>query len=195
VYPDKVFLSEMLGFVPSVWMFAMLGWAWLKLKTGIPAKEALTRAVFPPILGGIAVLLGVVVPTFQGNDFRYRDAFAVTLKKSTFADGKLAAEAVLDIRKPGDYRFKAVRYSILNMSETEDQESDSETGRIEWTAAGAPAATATGTFPMTIRWEKSLPPDPSTVALLGSDCITLLVSTSAEPDTVIKCISVPLSTQ
>jgi hypothetical protein len=90
-------------------MFGLFGWLWLRLKPETYANEALTRTLVPPLLGGIVVLLGVAVPTFLGNTFRYRDAFDLSLKKTVFADGKLAADAVLEIRKPGDYRFRAMR--------------------------------------------------------------------------------------
>jgi hypothetical protein len=193
VYPDQWFLSEMLGFLPLVWLFGVFGWVWLRLKPETPANEALTRTLLPPLIGGIAVLLGVAVPTFLGNAFRYRDAFSLTQKKTAFADGKLAADAVLEIRKPGDYRFRAMRYSYMDMMAVEDPNVDTLTGRIEWTAAGTPAADATGTFPLTIHWDKSSPPALKTDDGMDEDCITVEIRTSAEPDTVVHTVSVPLT--
>jgi hypothetical protein len=195
VYPDPWFLSEMLGFLPLVWLFGFLGWLWLRLKPEIPGNEALTRALAPPLIGGIVVLLGVAVPTFLGNTFRYRNAFELSLKKTVFADGKLAADAVLEIRKPGDYRFRAMRYSYMDMMAVQDPEVDTLTGRIEWTGAGTPAADATGTFPLTIRWDKTSAPGPSFGDGMDQDSITIEVSTSADPDTVVRSISVPLTAQ
>jgi len=196
VYPDQWFLSEMLGFVPLVWLFGVFGWVWLRLKPETPGNEALTRALVPPLVGGIVVLLGVALPTFLGNTFRYRDAFELSLKKTVFADGKLAADAVLEIRKPGDYRFRAMRYSYMDMmAVVEDPNVDTLTGRIEWTGAGTPAADATGTFPLTIHWDKSPPPTPTTDEGMDEDCIIVEVFTSAEPDKVVRSISVPLTAQ
>jgi hypothetical protein len=195
VYPDRWFMSEMLGFLPLVWLFGVFGWVWLRLKPEIPGKEALIRTLLPPLVGGISVLLGVAVPTFLGNAFRYREAFNLSLKKTAFADGKLAADAVLEIRKPGDYRFRALRYSYMEMMDVQDPNVDTQTGRIEWIGNGTPAAGATGTFPLTIRWDKSPPPAPKTDDGIDEDCITVEVSTSAEPDTVVRSISVPLTAQ
>jgi hypothetical protein len=193
VYPDRWFLSEMLGFLPLVWLFGVFGWFWLRLKPEAHANEALTRTLLPPLIGGIAVLLGVAVPTFRGNAFLYRNAFSLSLEKAAFADGKLAADAVLEIHKPGDYRFRAMRYSYMDMMAVQDPEVDTQTGRIEWTGAGSPAADATGAFPLTIRWDKSPPPAPTTDEGMDEDSIVLEVSTSAEPDTVVHSLSVPLT--
>jgi len=193
VYPDRWFLSEMLGFIPLVWLFGVFGCLWLRLKPEAPANEALARTMLPPLIGGIAVLLGVAVPTFLSNPFLYRNAFSLSLGKAVFDDGKLAAEAVLGIHKPGDYRFRAVRYSYSDMMELEDPEEDTQTGRIEWTGAGIPAADATGTFPLTIHWDKSPPPAPVSDDGMDQDSIMIEVSTSAKPDTVVHTLYVPLT--
>lgn len=65
LYPDHWFLSEMLGFVPSVWMFGLLGWAWLKLKSEIPSKEAMIRTVLPPFSAGSRYCLAWWFPPFK----------------------------------------------------------------------------------------------------------------------------------
>lgn len=193
VYPDRWFLSEMLGFLPLVWLFGVFGWVWLRLKPEAHANEALTRTLLPPLIGGIAVLLGVAVPTFRGNPFLYRNAFRLSLEKAAFADGKLAADAVLEIHKPGDYRFRAVRYSYMDMMAVQDPEVDTQTGRIEWTGASTPTADATGAFPLTIHWDKSPPPTPTTDEGMAEDSIVIEIRTSAKPDTVVHSLSVPLT--
>jgi hypothetical protein len=193
LFPEKWFLAEMQSFLSLVWVFGVLGWLWLRLQRESAGKDAMIRALLPPLVGGTAVLLCVVVPAFRSNEFRYRDAFGLTLKKTVFADGKLAADAVLEIRKPGDYRFRAVRFSYMDLMEAQEPTSDTSTGRIEWTGAGAPAPGATGSYPLTIRWDKCPAPPFAADEGLNEDCITLEVRTSAEPDTMVHSVSVPLT--
>ena len=192
IYPDQSFLYELSGFLPLVWLFGVLGWFWLRLRPEEPGGDTLACALLPPLIGGMAVLIGVAVPTFRSNPFVYRDAFDIDLKKSAFADGKLAADAVLEIRKPGDYRFRAVKYSHADMMDMQDSGADNMIGRIEWTSGGAPPAAATGTYPLTIRWDKSSAPSPASDDAMGDDCIVIEVSTSADPNTVVRTLSVPL---
>lgn len=193
VYPDAWFLSEMLGFLFIVWLFGVFGWLWLRATPEAPAKEALARAVIPPLIGGIAVLVGVAVPTFRGNSFIYRDAFKLTLNNAVYLEGTLTADAVLEIRKPGDYSFQAMRFSYLDMMEDSDSQTDHSIGRIDWNGKAAPAAAATGSYPLKIRWEKSPPLSLPAKDEMREDYISFEVHTAADPEMVVHSIYVPLS--
>lgn len=192
IYPDVWFLSELLGILPLIWLFGVFGWLWMRLRRSESSGDALACALLPPLIGGMAVLIGVAVPIFRGNPFIYRDAFNFDLKKTAFVDGKLDAVAVLEIRKPGDYQFRAMKYSHMDVMNTEDSAMDNMIGQIEWTSGSAPLANATGTFPFTIRWDKSVAPSPAADDPMGEDCIVIDVSTSDEPETVVKTLSVLL---
>lgn len=191
VYPDQGFLTEMLGFLVLVWLFGVFGWLWLRSTSEDRENEAVVRALLPPLIGGIAVLIGVAVPTFRSNSFRYRDAFSLTLNKTAFADGKLTADAVLEIRKPGDYSFRAVRYSYMDVMEA-DSQSDHSTGLIEWKGGSAPVSAATGTYPLTIRWDKTSAPAARPDDEMLEDFISLEVHAADQPDMVVHSIDTPL---
>ncbi len=190
IYPDRWFLSELLGILPLVWLFGVLGWIWLKLRPE-PNRDALSRALLPPLIGGLAILVGLGVPTFRGNNFIYRDAFNIDLKKTAFADGKLAVDAALEIRKPGDYHYRAIKYSHMDIMNTDDSAMDDMVGQIDWTSS-APKATETGTYPFTIRWDKSAAPSTAAEDPMGEDCIVIDVFKKNEPEMVIKTITLPL---
>ena len=192
IFPDAGFLSEMLGFLILVWLFGVFGWLWLRATPEQKENESVVRALLPPLIGGIAVLIGVAVPTFRSNSFIYRDAFSLTLNNTEFADGKLSADAVLEIRKPGDYSFRAVRYSYLDIME-DDPQSDHSTGSIEWKGGTAPVAAATGTYPMTIRWNKTSAPIARAADNFLEDYISLEVHTASDPDSVVRSIDAPLN--
>ncbi len=192
LFPDQGFLAEMLGFLFLVWLFGVFGWLWTRSMPESRENEGVLRALLPPLIGGIAVLTGVAVPAFRSNTFRYRDAFSMTLSKTVFADGKLSAEAVLEIRKPGDYSFTASRYAYGDIMEDE-LGSDHSTGRIEWQGAGAPRTAATGTYPLTIRWDKTSAPVAVSDNEMLDDYISLEVHTADQPDTVIHALYVPLN--
>ena len=193
VYPDSWFLSEMLGFLFIVWLFGVFGWLWLRAAPAAPAKEALARAVMPPLVGGVAVLIGVAVPTFRGNSFIYRNAFKLTLENTVYSEGTLTADAVLEISKPGDYSFEAMRFSYLDMMDTSDSETDHSMGRIEWNGKVPPAAAATGSYPLKIRWEKSPPLPVAGKDEVLEDYISFEVHNTANPEVVVHSIYVPLS--
>jgi hypothetical protein len=192
IYPDRWFLGELLGVLPLVWLFGVFGWLWMRLRRSEPSGDALTCALLPPLIGGLAVLIGIAVPTFRGDPFIYRNAFNFDLKKTAFADGKLEADAVLEIRKPGDYQFRAMKYSHMDKMNTEDSDMDNMVGRIEWAGGSAPLADATGTYPLTIRWDKSVAPSPTADDPMEEDCIVINVYTSDEPKTVVKSLSILL---
>lgn len=193
VFPDIGFLTEMLGFLILVWLFGVFGWLWLRSTSEAREQEGVLRALLPPLIGGIAVLVGVAVPTFQGNAFRYRDAFNLTLSKTVFADGKLKTDAVIEIRKPGDYIFRVVRYSYMDMLEDPDSQADHSTGRIEWQGTGAPAAATTGSYPLTVSWDKAPAPAPPSDNEYLEDYISLEVHTTADPETMVHSVSVPMN--
>lgn len=190
VYPDRWFLAEILGILPLVWLFGVFGWIWLRLRPE-PNRDALSRALLPPLVGGIAILMGLGVPTFRSNNFIYRDAFSIEIKNTAFADGKLAVDAVLEIRKPGDYHYRATKYTHMDMMNADDSAMDNMVGRIDWTSS-APKAAATGTYPLTIRWDKSAAPSTAAEDPMGEDCIVIDVFKKDEPETAIKTITLAL---
>lgn len=189
IYQDPIFLSELVGILPLLWLFGLIGWLWLRLRP-TSGGDALAHALLPPLISGVAILLWVGIPTFRSDEFVYRDAFRIDLKKTTFAGSELAMEAVLEIRKPGDYQYRATKYSHLDMMNEESSTMDHLTGRIEW--ANASPQTAIGTYPLTIRWEKSSPPPTAAEDPMGEDCIVFAVSKADAPETVIKTITLPL---
>jgi hypothetical protein len=192
LFPDEWFLSELLGYLPLVWVFGVLGWLWVRLRPGLGRGESLVRALLPPLVGGVAVLCGVVVPVFRSNQFRYRDAFRLSLQKAVPVEGGLVADALLEVRKPGDYQFRAVRFSNLEFAAAMESESDLSIGAIEWSGGKSPAAGATGSYPLTIRWAKSPAIVPPAEVGLMEDSVILEVRTNAEPETVVHTITAPL---
>jgi hypothetical protein len=193
VFPDIGFLTEMLGFLILVWLFGVFGWLWLWSTPKARDQEGVLRALLPPLIGGIAVLVGVAVPTFQSNVFRYRNAFNLTLDKTVFADGKLTTDAVVEVRKPGNYIFRVVRYSYMDMIDDPDSQADHSTGRIEWKGTGAPAAAVTGSYPLTVSWDKAPAPAPLSDREYLEDYISLEVHATGDPETVIHSVSVPIN--
>lgn len=190
IYPSPWFLTEILGVLPLVWLFGVLGWIWLRLRPE-PDRDALSRALLPPLVGGLAMLIGLGIPTFRSDNFIYRDAFSIDLKKTAFADGKLAVDAALEIRKAGDYQYRAIKYSHMDMMSADESAMDDMVGKIDWTGS-APKASATGTYPLTIRWEKSAAPATAAEDPMGEDCIVIDVFNKDKPETAIRTITLPL---
>jgi hypothetical protein len=195
VYPERSFLSKMVGYTPLFWVFGVLGWLWLALRPAESAGESTIRALLPPLVGGIAVLAGVVVPVFRSNEFIYRNAFRLTLQKAVFSDGVLTANAVIEIRKPGDYQFKARRFTVIDFDPSKEPEPDHDVGQIEWARAGVPHAGATGTFPVSIRWDQAPPIAQPAESGPIEDCVIVEVRQAAAPVAVIWCLSAPLVAQ
>jgi hypothetical protein len=73
------------------------------------------------------------------------------------SDGAILADAVLDIKKPGAYRFSAPRYIYPDGMTSGEDEELVELGKITWGSAGPPSDSSGGSFPFQIRWQKNVP--------------------------------------
>ena len=156
IYPDPAFKENLLGWQPGILpIFYLFGIFWMALRN----KDSYNfiRGVLPPIIGGSMMLMFVIVPVFQSNEFIYRNAFELTIDKLTTPDGALVAEGVLEIRKPGHYKFTLPH---LNFNEFEDPRLKGEIGKdkITWGIAGEPGEGHIGKFPLQLRWEKTTLP-------------------------------------
>jgi hypothetical protein len=187
IYPDAGFRDELMGYLPAVLVFYVFGYLWLRAREG--TSQAFARAVLPPVLGGVMILGFVAVPTFAGNAFRYRDAFVLEIVKTTNPEGFVVAEAVLEIRKPGNYKFTAPQFPAFSIGPGVSQEK--ATREILWGAAGEPKDGATGKFPLQIRWEKpavrpGIPPMPGL-----EDAVFLEAREAGEPGVIVSTVSAP----
>ena len=151
IYPDEGFRSDLVGYLPTVFVFYVFGFVWMRVRR--TNFFAFARGVFPPILGGLMILAFIVVPVFTSNAFRYRDAFRFTILRSANSEGAGVAEAVLEIHKPGHYQFAAPHFGICDFG----MGPTPEAGKITWGAAGEPKEGMTGSFPLIIRWKKMTP--------------------------------------
>ncbi|MEI8386614.1 MAG: hypothetical protein WCG76_03350 [Verrucomicrobiota bacterium] len=185
IYPDAGFRDEMLGYLPVVLVFYVFGGVWLQVREG--SAYSFGRAVLPPLIGGLIILAFVAAPAFASNAFRYRDAFGLELVRTTNPEGFVVTEAVLEIRKPGNYKFTAPLFSMYMISPECNPEKTE--GEITWGTAGAPKEGATGKFPLQIRWVKpsaqtSLPP------VSGFESSVVLEARDAgAPETVISSVA------
>jgi hypothetical protein len=189
IYPDRWFLTEILGIVPLLWLFGVFGWLWLQRRPAKSSGDALTCALLPPLVAGLAIAFCLGFKTFRSDAFIYRNAFGFDVRKTNFSDGKLAVDAVIEIRKPGNYVFRATKYSRLDAMNTEDPAMHDLVGRIEWADGNAPKAAETGTYPLTIRWDKSVPPSSPADDPMGEDCIVIDVFDGKEKESAIMTLS------
>lgn len=150
IYPDQVFRDDLMTFLPVVLFFYAVAFVWMTLSKGKSRGVQFAQAVIPPVVGGLAVLLGVAVPAFASDEFRYRDTFDLHLVEARVEQGEFICDAVISIRKPESYTFSAPRYVWLEGG------SDTDMGRFTWGEAGEPKGTS-GDFPFTVRWRKSVP--------------------------------------
>lgn len=194
IYPDAGFRDEMIGFLPVVLVFYVFGSFWLQVRAG--SADLFGRAVLPPIIGGLIILAFVAVPAFTSNAFRYRDAFGLELIRTTNPEGFVVADAILEIRKPGSYKFTAPSFSIYSIGPEFNPEFNPEKvdGEITWGTAGEPKDGATGKCPMQIRWAKpsvraSMPPVPG-----FESSVVLEVRDANVPGTVIFAVSGKIQT-
>ena len=152
VYPDAGFRSDLITYLPGVWVFYLFSVVWMTLRSR--DAGAFQQAVIPALVGGLVVLGFVALPAFSSDAFAYRSAFRLTGGEPEVQDGQLTFEGELEITKAGNYEFSAPRY-ILTES---DDEADGglERGEIRWGRAGAPKEGATGKFPLQITWKKGV---------------------------------------
>jgi hypothetical protein len=182
IYPDEGFRSDLVGYLPIVFVFYPFGLLWMRVRS--IDQFAFVRAVLPPILGGLMILAFIVVPVFTSNTFRYRDAFRFTILRSANSERADVAEAVLEIHKPGDYQFTAPHFGICDFG----MGPAPEAGKITWGAAGEPKEGMTGSFPLIIRWNKTSPrPEIPPMPELMNTAI-LEVRAAGAPETVIYTV-------
>jgi hypothetical protein len=189
VYPDAGFRDELVGYLPVVLVFYVFGFVWIWVKK--QEDNPFARAVLPPIIGGLMILAFVAVPAFSSNAFLYRNAFGFSVVKTTNPEGVMLADAVLEIRKPGNYQFTAPQFDI-----GPDFSPQQAKGDITWGAAGEPKEGKTGTFPLQIRWEKSSarPPEMLSMPELMT-MATLEVRDARAPETVVCTVSASLPSE
>jgi energy-coupling factor transporter transmembrane protein EcfT len=199
IYPDASFQGDLMGYLPvALLVFYLFAVLWMTLRKEAPF--AFVRAVFPPIAGGIAILVFVAVPVFTGNAFRYRDAFGLKIGKVTSSEGGLVAEGVLEIRKAGRYQFTVPHFCFYGpgMWPGMGPGMGPEAGRgtIVWGEAGEPGEGKTGSYPLQIRWEETalrklaqtMPPIPGL-----TNMAIIEVRDPAAPQTLIYSVSASLS--
>ncbi len=186
VYPDPAFREELTGYLPVSVVFYVLGLGWAYLRRD--AAHALTRAILPPAAGGLLILAFVAIPAFGSNAFLYRDAFSLQVLSIERPGSSLSAQCVLEIRKPGTYVFSAPGMFFLEsmMDAPGDAASD---GEIVWGPEGQPGAGDTGTFPLTIRWDRVPEGDLWQVAELGASPVVLEVRDAAERDRILRTVA------
>ena len=188
IYPDAGFRDEMAGYLPVVLVFYVFGLLWLRAREG--TAHSFARAVLPPILGGLMTLGFVAVPVFASNAFRYRDAFGLQAVRTAKPEGFVVTDAVLEIRKPGNYKFTAPQFAIYSIGlEFAPEKAD---GEIIWGAAGKPKEWATGKFPLQVRWKNpaaqaSMPPMHE-----FENAVVLEARDANAPEIVVSTVSAPI---
>ncbi len=155
IYPDATFRDDLLSSLAMVFLFQAIGLAWVCSKKS--ENSRFTMSILPAIIGGLVILTMVAAPAFTSNPFIYRNAFALLVTKTSLSDGAILADGVLEIKKPGSYRFSAPRYIYPDGTTSTEDEEFVELGKITWGSAGAPSENSAGSFPFQIRWEKSIP--------------------------------------
>lgn len=156
IYPDASLRGDFLIYLPMVLVFYCLGCLWMAF--GGADRQVFPQAVTPAVIGGLMLIGFVAIPAFASDDFRYRDAFQLTMKETKIQDGALVFNGVLEIQKPGNYEFTAPRY-YLGEDIGDGDYADTELGEIQWGDAGAPKEGALGTFPLRIVWTRSVTQD------------------------------------
>jgi hypothetical protein len=102
----------------------------------------LAFAVPPTVLALVAGVLSAFV-VFSSDAFVYRDAFGVRVNSATFEDGELQIDAVLYLRKEGEFGYEAIFYNFENPGFGGNQ------GTLEW-KNGQPSNA--GEHPFTLTW-------------------------------------------
>ncbi|MEX1114837.1 MAG: hypothetical protein WEB53_06280 [Akkermansiaceae bacterium] len=195
VYPDRGFREDLFSYLPLVLIFYIIGLIWSSLSKDETDQAGFIRAVLPAALGGLIILGFVAVPVFSSNAFIYHEAFDLKVTDRKLQNGSIAANAVLEIRKPGNYNFTAPRYIYSAFEEMGATDSTIEYGQITWGTAGEPKPNATGSYPFQVRWLKNVPTTEKELAdrLEYEDPITMEVrDPSKETEQPIYNIYAPL---
>ncbi|MCX6970259.1 MAG: hypothetical protein NTV93_08915 [Verrucomicrobia bacterium] len=188
IYPEAGFRDEMAGYLPVVLVFYVFGLVWLRASEG--TAHSFARAVLPPILGGLMILGFVAVPVFASNAFRYRDAFGLEVVSTAKPEGFVVTDAVLEIRKPGNYKFTAPQFAIYSISmEFAPEKAD---GEITWGAAGEPKEGATGKFPLQVRWKNPAAQAGRPPMREFENTIVLEARDASAPQIVVSVVSAPI---
>lgn len=102
----------------------------------------LAFAVPPTVLALVATLLSAVI-VFGSDAFVYRDAFGIKVNSVRLENGELKVDAILQLRKDGEFGYEAIYYNFENPGFEGSQ------GKLEW-KDGQP--TAAGDHPFTLVW-------------------------------------------
>lgn len=150
VYPNRGLREDLMTFLPVVLFFYAVAYLWMSMKRVRESGQQFVQAVFPPLVGGIAVLAGVAVPVFASNEFRYRDTFSLRVIDTRVENGLLVCDGTLAIHQPDAFNFRAPRYVWA------DEDAVTEDGKIVWGKGGEPSGSA-GEYPFQVSWTKGVP--------------------------------------
>lgn len=102
----------------------------------------LAFAVPPTVLALVATVLSAVL-VFGSDSFVYRDAFGIKVNSVELENGELKVEAVIQLRKDGEFGYEAIYYNFENPGFEGSQ------GKLQW-KDGQP--TTAGDHPFTLVW-------------------------------------------
>ena len=192
IYPNSGFREELLSYMPVAVVFYVLSLLWVALRKQSEAKGDLLRTVVPPLFGGIMILALVVIPVFTSNAFIYRKAFTLDVLEVKHPEKSMVAKCVLDIRKPGDYEFRAPSFYYFDMMDPETTKSENApSSTINWGEAGKPAAGATGKFPLEIQWNNIPAIAKEDLEAMMNDALPILLEarSATQPDQILYTVS------
>jgi hypothetical protein len=192
IYPDSFLREELFTYLPMVFVFYVFGLLWIKFRKEEAESIPMSRTLVPAVVGGLMILGFVAVPVFASNAFRYRDAFNLTVSKTSLRDGAIYVEGKIEIRKAGNYRFSAPRYIWPTPDNPDMTEPELELGEINWGGSGFPQTGALGIFPLQIVWRKGTPLKSLSELALLDDLVSIDVRNPDEGDQVVTSISAPL---
>jgi hypothetical protein len=186
VYPNPAFREELTGYLPVCVVFYVLGLGWAYLRRD--EAHALARVILPPAAGGLLVLAFVAIPAFGSNAFLYRDAFSLRVLSIERPGPSMAARCILEIRKPGAYVFSAPGMLFPELA-VEYPGDAAAGGEIVWGREGEPQAGDSGTFPLTIRYEKVPEEDVWPGGELGASSVVIEVRDAAARDRILRFVA------
>ncbi len=97
---------QTLGLITIV--FYLVGIGYLAVKARQNDDQAIAALLIPPY---VVVILTVALSVFQiitSTDYRYRNAFQLTVERFETRDGQVHIEGSLHVTKPGTYAFAAI---------------------------------------------------------------------------------------
>jgi hypothetical protein len=192
VYPNTGFREELLSYMPVAVVFYVLSLLWVSLRKQNQGKGDMFRTVVPPLFGGIMILALVAVPVFTSNAFIYRNAFDLDVSEVKHPDKSMVAKCVLEIRKPGDYEFRAPSFFYFEMMGPEGEDAaNAPSSTINWGGSGKPASGATGKFPLEIHWINIPDFAKEDLKAMMSDALPVLLEarSAAKPDEILYTVS------